>query len=71
VFWIVWIGFMLSGVDVLGFAALQGLLSEFALFVPRLLVAIVILVVGFAFANVAWRATLLAAVNAKVPSPGA
>lgn len=69
VFWIVWVGFMLSGVDVLGFAALQGLLSEFALFVPRLLVAIVILVVGFVFANVAWRATLLAAVNAKVPSP--
>lgn len=69
VFWIVWVGFLLSAVDVLGFAALQGLVSEFALFVPRLLVGIVILVVGFVFANVAWRATLLAAVNARVPSP--
>lgn len=69
VFWIVWVGFLLSGVDVLGFAALQGLVSSFALFVPKLLVGIVILVVGFVFANVAWRATLLAAVNAKVPSP--
>jgi hypothetical protein len=69
VFWIVWIGFLLSGVDVLGFAALQGLVDEFALFVPRLLVGLVIVAVGFVVANVAWRATLLAAVNAKVPSP--
>lgn len=69
VFWIVWIGFLLSAVDVLGFAALQGLVREFALFVPRLIVGIVILVVGFVFANFAWRATQLAAVNAKVPSP--
>jgi hypothetical protein len=69
IFWIVWVGFFLSGVDVLGFPALQGLVNEFALFIPRLLVGIVILVVGFVFANVAWRATLLAAVNAKVPSP--
>lgn len=69
VFWVVWVGFFLSGVDVLGFAALQGLASEFALFVPRLLTALAILVVGVVFANVAWRATLLAAVNAKIPSP--
>ena len=69
VFWIVWVGFLLSGVDVLGFAPLQGVVSSFALFVPRLLSGIVILVVGFVLANVAWRATLLAAVNAKVPSP--
>jgi hypothetical protein len=69
VFWVVWVGFLLSGVDVLGFAALQGLVASFALFVPRLLVGLLILVVGFVLANVAWRATLLAAVNAKLPSP--
>lgn len=69
VFWVVWVGFLLSGVDVLGFAALEGLVGEFALLVPRLVVALLILAVGFVFANVAWRATLLAAVNAKVPSP--
>jgi len=68
-FWVVLVGFLLSGVDVLGFAALQGLVQEFALFVPRLLVGLSILVVGFMVANVAWRATLLAAVNAHVPSP--
>ena len=69
VFWIVWIGFLLSGVDVLGFAVLQGLVDGFALFVPRLLVALAILAIGDVLANVAWRATVLAAVNARVPSP--
>jgi hypothetical protein len=69
IFWVVWIGFLLSGVDVLGLAAVRGMLDDFAAFVPRLFVAIVILVVGVVFANVAWRATQLAAINAKVPSP--
>ena len=58
VFWLVWIGFLVSGIDVLGFASLQGLVSSFAGFVPRLMVALVILVIG-----------LLAAVNAHLPSP--
>jgi hypothetical protein len=69
VFWLVWVGFLLSGIDVLGLTALQGLVSGFGLFIPRLLVALAILVAGFVVANVAWRATLLAAVNARVPSP--
>lgn len=69
VFWVVWIGFLLSGVDALGLAAVRGMVDDFAEFVPRLMVAIVILVVGFVFANVAWRATQLAAINARVPSP--
>ena len=69
VFWVVWIGFLLSGVDALGISMLQGLADEFARFVPRLIVALAILVAGFTLANFAWRATLLAAVNARVPSP--
>ena len=69
VFWLVWIGFLLSGIDVLGFGSMQGMLSGFAAFVPRLIVALFILVVGFVAANFAWRATLLAAVNARMPSP--
>jgi Mechanosensitive ion channel, conserved TM helix len=69
VFWLVWLGFLLSGIDVLGLTALQGLVSGFGQFVPRLIVALVILVAGFVIGNIAWRATLLAAVNARVPSP--
>lgn len=69
VFWLVWIGFLISGIDVLGFESLQGLLESFWAFVPRLLLAVIILIIGFVVANFAWRATLLAAVNARVPSP--
>jgi hypothetical protein len=69
VFWLVWVGFLLSGVDVLGFTALEGMVRSFALFVPRLVVAIVILVLGVVCANFAWRATLIASVNARIPSP--
>ena len=68
-FWLVLVGFLLSGVDVLGFATIQGLVSALAGFIPRLLVSIAIVVVGFFAANLAWRATLLAAVNARLPSP--
>jgi hypothetical protein len=67
-FWIVWIGFLLSGVDALGFAALDGIVEGFVQFVPRLLLALSIVLGGFAFANFAWRATLLAAVNARLAS---
>ena len=69
VFWLVWLGFLLSGVDVLGITVLQGLVRGFGEFIPRLLVALAILVAGFVIANFAWRATLLAAINARVPSP--
>jgi hypothetical protein len=69
VFWLVWIGFLLSGVDVLGITALQGLVRGFGEFIPRLLVALAILVAGFVISNFAWRATLLTAINARVPSP--
>jgi Conserved TM helix len=69
VFWLVWLGFLLSGVDVLGITVLQGLVVGFGEFIPRLLVALAILVAGFVMGNFAWRATLLAAINARVPSP--
>jgi Mechanosensitive ion channel, conserved TM helix len=69
VFWVIWLAFLISGIDVLGLTVLQGLVAGFGHFVPRLLVGLAILVAGFVVANVAWRATLLAAVNARVPSP--
>jgi hypothetical protein len=69
VFWLVWLGFLLSGIDVLGFTSIQGLVVSFWAFVPRLLLAVAILVIGFVVANFAWRATLLAAINARIPSP--
>jgi hypothetical protein len=68
-FWLVWIAFILSGVDEMGFQSAQGLAAGFAAFVPRLIEALAILVVGVVAANFAGRATLLTAVNARMPSP--
>src|SRR5712672_4718228 len=37
VFWVAWVGFILMGVSVLGIVALQEYISQFFLFLPRLL----------------------------------
>jgi hypothetical protein len=67
VFWIVWIGFIVSAVDTLQFEPFQGLVVEFFRFVPRFLVALLVLAIGFLVSNFLWRATLLASVNAGLP----
>jgi mechanosensitive ion channel-like protein len=67
VFWIVWIGFIVSAVDTLHFSPFQGLVDEFFRFVPRFLAALLVLTLGFLIGNFLWRATLLAAVNAGLP----
>lgn len=67
VFWLVWIGFIVSAVDTLQFGPFQGLVVEFFRFVPRFLVALLVLAIGFLVGNFLWRATLLASVNAGLP----
>jgi len=69
VFWVVWLGFILLGVSVLGILGLQEQISNIFLFVPRLFAALVILFIGLLTASFFSRAALLAAVNANVPSP--
>jgi len=66
-FWLVWLGFIVSAVDTLQFGPFQGLVEEFFRFVPRFLVALFVLALGFLAGNFLWRATLLASVNAGVP----
>jgi uncharacterized membrane protein (UPF0182 family) len=67
-FWLVWAAFMLSGLGALGVSGIETLSANFVNFLPRLAVAVVILVVGLLAANFAWRTTLLAAVNSNLPS---
>ena len=67
VFWIVWIGFIVSAIDTLQFEPFQGLVEEFFEFVPRFLLALLVLALGFLVGNFLWRATLLASVNAGLP----
>ena len=68
VFWLAWVGFILLGISVLGIVGLQEYISRFFMFVPKLLVALVILFFGLAAANFFSRAALLAAVNANFRS---
>jgi hypothetical protein len=69
IFWVTWLGFILLGVSVLGILGLQEQVVRFFLFLPRLFVAVLILLFGMVAAGFSARATLLAAVNANVPSP--
>src|SRR5713101_4915773 len=69
VFWVVWLGFILLGVSVLGILGLQQQIARFFLFLPRLFVALFIMFFGLLAASFFSRAALLAAVNANVPSP--
>ena len=66
-FWIVWVGFIVSAVDTLQFGPFQGLVQEFFRLVPRFLAALLVLALGFLVGNFLWRATLLASVNAGLP----
>jgi mechanosensitive ion channel-like protein len=67
VFWIVWIGAVVSAVDALQFEPFRGLVQQFFRFVPRVLVALLVLALGFLVGNFIWRATLLASVRARLP----
>src|SRR6202163_5060679 len=69
IFWVVWLGFILLGVSVLGILGLQQQIARFFLFLPRLFVALFIMFFGLLAASFFSRAALLAGVNANVPSP--
>ena len=68
IFWVIWLVFIVLGIDVLEISALQDQISRFFLFLPQIFVALVILFVGLLIANFFSRATLLAAANANYPS---
>jgi hypothetical protein len=69
VFWVVWLGFILLGVQVLGIVGLQEYISRFFFYLPRVFVALFIVFFGLVAASFFSRAALLAAVNADSPSP--
>jgi len=68
VFWVLFLAFLMAGLDALGFRTLASLRAEALSLVPRLVGALAILAVGLVLANVLWRVVLLAAVNAGWPS---
>jgi hypothetical protein len=68
VFWVLFLGFLLAGLDALGFQTLQSFRAEAVLLVPRLVGAVALLGLSLVLANLLWRVVLLAAVNAGWPS---
>lgn len=68
VFWVIWIVFIVLGIDALGISALKEQISRFFMFLPQIFVAMVVLFVGLLIANFLSRATLLAATNANYAS---
>ncbi len=68
VFWVVWIVFIVLGIDALGISALREQISRFFMFLPQIFVAMIVLFIGLLIANFFSRATLLAAANANYPS---
>jgi hypothetical protein len=69
VFWLIWVSFILVGVNALGIVGLQREVSDFVSLLPQLVVAFLIIFFGVLAANFLSRAALLAAVNANSPSP--
>jgi Mechanosensitive ion channel, conserved TM helix len=69
-FWVVWLGFFLLGISILQISSLQDEIGRFIVLLPQFFVALLILFFGLLLANFCSRATLLAAVNAGIPSPG-
>lgn len=68
-FWVAWLGFIMLGIEVLGIGGLQAHVARFFDFLPRLVVASIIIFFGILLASFLSRAALLAAVNANLPSP--
>lgn len=68
IFWVVWIVFLVLGIDALGIGALRDQISKFFMFLPQIFVAMIVLFIGLLVANFFSRATLLAATNANYPS---
>src|ERR1700676_2659507 len=58
VFWVTWLGFVLTGVSVLGILGLQEEIARFFLFLPHLFVAMFVLFVARLAASFFARASL-------------
>ena len=70
VYWIVLISFMIIGLDAFKIPAVENLLTEFLLYLPNIIVACIVVVVGYMLGNFLSRAALIASVNAGMTFSG-
>lgn len=66
VFWFLFLIFLMFSLNVLDIAPLKDLTSQFFVFIPHLIAAILIIFVGYFLSGFLHRATLLATVNAHI-----
>lgn len=67
-FWLVWLAFIAQAVETLRLPGLENARAELFLFVVQVARATIIVVVGVFTSHLLWKATLLAAFNAGLPS---
>ncbi len=70
IFWIVFISFIVIGLDTLRMPAVEDLLSEFLLYLPNVILSLVIILIGYLLGNFLGRAALIASVNAGLAFSG-
>ncbi|MEN6616303.1 MAG: hypothetical protein ABFD12_07070 [Syntrophorhabdus sp.] len=68
--WFVIVIFAIASIQVLKIPALENLLARFLLYLPNIITAAGILLVGYLFSNFFGRAALIAAVNAGIKRAG-
>jgi hypothetical protein len=68
IYWLTWAAVATAAVETLGIAGAEPLLADFVRFLPHVLAAVAVLVIGFLLSSLAWRAAMLAAVNAGLRS---
>ncbi len=68
VYWVVLVSFIIMGLDALKMPAVENLLERFLLYLPNVIVAGIIILLGYLLGNFLGRAALIAAVNAGLAS---
>ena len=66
VYWVIFLAFLMLGLDALNLNAVNQLVSKTLSYLPHLLVALIILAVGIILGNFFGQAILIAAVNAQI-----
>jgi glucose-6-phosphate-specific signal transduction histidine kinase len=70
IFWMVLALFIIMGLDSLKMPAVENLLSEFLLYLPNVILACIVVFVGYLLGNFLGRAALIASVNAGLSFSG-
>jgi len=70
VYWIVLLSFIIIGLDALKIPAVENLLTEFLLYMPNIVLACIVVMVGYLMGNFFGRAALIASVNAGLAISG-